>query len=191
MKYSIKNEKIVFDGFLKIKEAEVTYDTFSGGSLTAKRLAMDRGDSVAILLVEKETQSIILTKQFRYPTTKHDKGWILEIPAGTLEEDECPLNAIKREVLEETGYYVSQPEQIHNFYTSPGGTTERVFLFFAEVSQRDQIEKDGGKENENEDIKIVKIPLKEIDDYIFSEKIDNAFTLIAFQWLKIKIMSGE
>lgn len=97
MKYSISNERIVFDDHYKIVKAEVTYDTFKGDEITTKRLAFERGDSVAILLLEKETQSILLTNQFRYPTCKHNEGWLLEIPAGSVEDNEDPADCISRE----------------------------------------------------------------------------------------------
>lgn len=183
MNYSVENESVVFDDHYKMLKAKVNYDTFSGKTITTERLAFERGDSVAILLLEKDTQTILLTKQFRYPTTKHEKGWLLEIPAGSLELDECPLACVKRETLEEVGYTIEQPQQIFNFYPSPGACTERTFLFYSEVNSRDKIEKGGGLDSENEDIKILKIPLKEIDQYL-SEKINDAKTIIALQWLQ-------
>jgi len=183
MNYSVEKEAVVFDDHYKMLKAKVSYDTFSGKNITSERVAFDRGDSVAILLFEKDSQSIIITKQFRYPTTKHHKGWILEIPAGSMERGECPLSCIKRETLEEVGYKIEKAQQIFNFYPSPGACTERTFLFFAEVNSRDQVEKGGGLDSENEDIKILKVPLKELNEYL-SEKIQDAKTIIAIQWLQ-------
>jgi len=185
MNYSIENKKTVFDDHYKMLKASVTYDTFSGKTITTTRLAFERGDSVAILLFEKDTNSILLTKQFRFPTTKHEKGWVLEIPAGSMEKSECPLTCVKRETLEETGYQVHQPEQIYNFYPSPGACTERTILFYAEVTATDKIEKGGGLNSENEDIKIIKVPINDIDHYL-SDKIHDAKTLIALQWYQMK-----
>ena len=184
MKYSISDERIVFNDHYKIVKAEVTYDTFKGDEITTKRLAFERGDSVAILLLEKETQSILLTNQFRYPTCKHNEGWLLEIPAGSLEEDEVPTDCVRREVMEELGYHISAPQLINTFYTSPGGSTERIFLFFAEVSQSDKIEKGGGLDTENEDIQMVKIPVSEIKKRLSEFK--DAKTILAMQWLFLK-----
>ncbi|HAV54924.1 MAG TPA: ADP-ribose pyrophosphatase, partial [Aequorivita sp.] len=116
-------------------KASVTYDTFSGNRIKTKRLAFERGDSVAVLLFEKETGTILFTNQFRYPTCKNNDGWLLEIPAGSLEEDEIPQECIRREVLEELGYRLTSPILINTFYTSPGASTERIFLYYAEVSE--------------------------------------------------------
>ncbi|WP_310992524.1 NUDIX hydrolase [Aequorivita marina] len=180
MKYSINNEETVFNGHYKMVQAEVTYDTFDGNTITTDRLAFERGDSVAILLIEKETQSVLLTKQFRYPSCKHNEGWLVEIPAGSLEENEDPENCVIREVMEELGYRVNKPKHISTFYASPGAGTERMFLFFAEVSQKDKLEKGGGVDAENEDIQLVKFPISELQSKIMEFK--DAKTLVALQW---------
>lgn len=180
MKYFINDEKTVFNDHYKMVKAKVTYDTFKGGEIQTKRLAFERGDSVAIVLFEKETNSILLTNQFRYPTCKHNEGWLLEIPAGSLEENEKPEDCIIREGMEELGYKISNPELISTFYTSPGACTERIFLFFSEVSENDKTEKGGGLENENEDIQLVKIPISEISESLFQLK--DAKTILGLQW---------
>lgn len=180
MNYNIKEEKTILNDHYKVVEAEVTYDTFNGEEITARRLAFDRGDSVAILLFEKESKSILLTSQFRYPSCKHNNGWLLEIPAGSLEENEMPEKCIVREVLEEIGYKIEIPKLTHTFYTSPGAVTERILLYFAEVSEKDKIAKGGGVEAENEDIQLVKLPVKEIEAKL--SEIKDAKTIIALQW---------
>ena len=133
MNYSVSEEEIVFNDHYKMIKAKVTYDTFNEKQITTKRLAFERGDSVAILLFEKETQRILLANQFRYPSCKNNDGWLLEIPAGSLEENENPEDCVTREVMEELGYKIINPKHISTFYTSPGASTERLFLFFAEV----------------------------------------------------------
>lgn len=184
MKYSIKNEKTIFDDLYKITEAEVTFDSFKEKPITARRLAFERGDSVAIILFETDSDSILLTNQFRYPTCKYDDGWLLEIPAGSLEKNETPEDCIEREVMEELGYQIKKPKIIHTFYTSPGASTERIFLFYAEVSQKDKIAKGGGNDDESEDIELVKIPESEIPKKILELK--DAKTILALQWYLLK-----
>ncbi|MEM0518483.1 MULTISPECIES: NUDIX hydrolase [Aequorivita] len=180
MKYNIKDEKIVFNDHYKMVKATVSYDTFNGAQINTKRLAFERGNSVAILLIEKETQSVLLTNQFRYPSCKNNDGWLLEIPAGSLEENENPEDCIKREVMEELGYQLPTSKLIHTFYTSPGGSTERIYLFYAEISKENKTEKGGGNSEENEDIELVKIPISEIVSAI--PKIKDAKTILALQW---------
>jgi len=185
MKYTIKGEKTIFDDHYKITEGNITHDTFKGSEITVRRLAFERGDSVAILLYEKESQSLLLTNQFRYPTCKHHNGWLLEIPAGSLEKDENPKDCIIREVLEEIGYKIENPKLINTFYTSPGASTERIFLYFAKVSAQDKISQGGGVETENEDIQLVKLPITDIHSKITEFK--DAKTILALQWFLTNI----
>lgn len=180
MKYSINDEKIVFNDHYKMVKAKVTYDTFDENEITTERLAFERGDSVAILLIEKESQSVLLTNQFRYPSCKNDDGWLLEIPAGSLEENEKPQDCVIREVMEELGYKINAPKHISTFYTSPGASTERMFLFYSEVSQKDKKAKGGGADNENEDIQLVKVPIAGILSKI--SELKDAKTILALQW---------
>lgn len=184
MKYSVKNERIVFDDHYKMVKAEVIYDSFDGKKINTQRLAFERGDSVAILLLEKETHSILFTKQFRYPTCKNNDAWILEIPAGSLEANENPENCVIREVMEELGYKIISPKLIQTFYTSPGASTERVVLFYSEISLNDKIEKGGGNPEESEDIQLVKIPVSEIPSKMMG--IKDAKTILALQWYLLK-----
>ncbi len=102
-----------------------------------------------------------------------------------MEKNECPLTCVVRETEEEVGYLIFQPEQIFNFYTSPGGATERCYLFYAEVAAKDKTSKGGGVASEKEDIKLIKLPVTEIESWL-SEKIIDAKTIIALQWFLAK-----
>lgn len=188
MEYTVKNERVVFDDHYKMIKATVRYDTFRGQTMATERLAFERGNSVAILLVEKESQSILLTNQFRYPTCKNLDGWLLEIPAGSIEADEDPDNCIKREVMEELGYKLTTTKLISTFYTSPGASTERIFLYYSEVSERDKIGEGGGNPKENEDIQLVKIPIRELSRKMAHLK--DAKTILALQWYLLQKVSS-
>ncbi len=181
MKYKITKEEIVFEDVYQVLKAEVTYNRFKGDDISTKRIAFNRGDGVAILLHEKDTDCVLLANQFRYPTTKHHSGWLTEVPAGSLEKNENPLECIKREVLEELGYKISDAIQVFDCYPSPGACTEKTYLFFAEVNSSDKIEKGGGLETENEDIQLIKLPVTQIKKYLKTEAHD-AKTIILLQW---------
>ena len=88
MIYKILNEEIVFDGFFKIKKAKIKHELFDSKTIEIERLCFERGDSVAILIYEKDTDSLLFTNKFRYPTTKEESGWILELTAGSIEPEE-------------------------------------------------------------------------------------------------------
>ncbi len=184
MNFNIEKKETVYDGFFKIEKAKISHDTFSGETIKSTREVFERGDGAAILLFEKDTESILLISQFRYPTCKHKIGWITEIPAGIIEKAEIPETSIKREVMEELGYKINIVKLIHTFYTSPGGSTERIFLYYAEVTSKDKIENGGGNISENEDIKIEKWSISDIKNRIF--EIVDAKTLLALQWFLLQ-----
>lgn len=182
MKYKIQKEEVVFDDFFQIKKADIEHDTFQGDTMTINRLCLERGDAVAILIYEKDTKSFLFTKQFRYPAIKEGQPWMLEVTAGMLEGDEDPIYRVKQEVKEEIGYQVQDIEFINSFFISPGGTSERIFLYYSEVFSKDKIAAGGGLKIEHEDIQLVKMNLAEV----IKAYNDNAFrdgkTIMAIQW---------
>lgn len=182
MKYKIQDETVVFDDYFKIKEASILHDTFKGGQIQVKRKSFERGDSVAVLMYEKDTDSLLFTKQFRYPTVNNGDGWILEIPAGSMEEGDLPSERAQKEVSEELGYQLHELKLISTFFTSPGGSSERIFLFYAEVTSEDKTTMGGGLVSEKEDIALVKMALSEILKRGISQCFTDAKSLVAVQW---------
>jgi 8-oxo-dGTP pyrophosphatase MutT (NUDIX family) len=104
----------------------------------------------------------------------------LEIPAGKLDvEGESPLATAKRELAEEIGKQAAHWEEILAFYTSPGFTDERVWLFLAtDLADAG----DGSAADEDERIEIVPWPVDRLDDAI--AECDDSKSLIALFWLK-------
>jgi nudix-type nucleoside diphosphatase (YffH/AdpP family) len=190
MKFTITKPRKVYSGFLKIVEADVEYDSFQGGErISAKREMMDRGDSVAVLLYEKDTHSILLTNQFRYPAAEKDvasgmenAGWLLELPAGGLHTGEDPIDAAKREVHEELGYELGDLEHIYSFYVSPGGTSERIHVYYGEVNSTDKTSEGGGLASEKEDIRLVRLSIEKTKQSLADGSIRDGKTILALLW---------
>jgi ADP-ribose pyrophosphatase len=182
MIYKILNEEIVFDGFFKIKKAKIKHELFDSKTIEIERLCFERGDSVAILIYEKDTDSLLFTNQFRYPTTKEESGWILELTAGSIEPEESAAERAKKEIEEEIGYKVEKIEFIHSFFVSPGGSSERILLYYSEVNSTDKIYKGGGMKYENEDIQLVKTNTKEVVNQLKDNQFRDAKTILGIQW---------
>jgi len=183
-KVAIENKRLVFDGFFKIEEAVLKYERFDGTmSESVRRLNLDRGDSVAALILNLDSSQVILTNQFKYPTYGNGDGWITEVVAGMVQRDENYEDAVRREVLEETGYKVGRLTHISSFYVSPGGSSERIILYYVEVRNADRIASGGGLASEAEDIELVEIPVADIPKHLESNTISDAKTILALMWL--------
>jgi nudix-type nucleoside diphosphatase (YffH/AdpP family) len=188
----ILSQRIVFDDVFKIEEATLRFERFNGQmSEPARRLVFERGDAAAALLLNRDTQKVILVEQFRYPTYKKGPGWLLEVVAGMVDQGEQPEETIRREVREEVGYQVSDLQPIATFYVSPGGSSERVALYYAEVGEADRVAAGGGSAAEHEDIEQVELSLPELWTALREGNIVDAKTLIAVQWLQCRLAEQQ
>jgi ADP-ribose pyrophosphatase len=174
----------LLDDFLSVDEAIVDV-----GGDRQRWLSLERGDSAAAIVRRLDDGKILLTRQFRFPTFRKGPGWIVEVAAGVIEDGEDPADSVRRELIEELGYAPSHLEPIGCFYLSPGGSSERVFLFYAEVSESDHVSAGGGLASEGEDIDIVELDLDELDRQLRNGELRDAKTLIAVHWLLSRTVS--
>jgi nudix-type nucleoside diphosphatase (YffH/AdpP family) len=187
-KVEIQSKKLIFNDFFKIYEAIIRYLRFDGQmSKPVRRLVFERGDAVAAIIWNRDTQKVILTNQFRYPTYEKGPGWIYEVIAGMLTSNEQPEEAMRREMIEETGYQPGQLTHIATFYVSPGGTSERIMLYYAEISNADKIAAGGGLASENEDIQLIELSPSELWNKLDNGTIADAKTIIGAMWLHRKL----
>jgi len=182
----ISSQKRLFDDFFKIDEVIVSHQQYDGRMSTdARRLVFERGDAVAVLLFDSEARSVVLVEQFKLPSLigrRRDdpatmNGWITELVAGMIDAGETAEEAIIRETLEETGYLIRNPRS--------GGSSERVFLYFARVTVVQKVEKGGGVAGE--DIKVLHISVDRLFDCLAQGVIDDSKLAIAAYWLQNNI----
>jgi ADP-ribose pyrophosphatase len=191
-KVIVHTKKRVFDGFFKLDEAEISYERFDGRmSGRLRRLSLERGDSVAAIIYNRDSRKALFVNQFKYPTFEKGPGWIMETVAGILDQGETHESALRREVLEETGYAVETFEHIGTFYVSPGGSSERIILYYAEVSGQSNVGPGGGLESEGEDIETVELSLDDLERLLRTHSIQDAKTIVAIQWLLRRLEGGD
>jgi nudix-type nucleoside diphosphatase (YffH/AdpP family) len=184
----ILDRRRLFDDFFRIEEATLRYERFDGGlSEPVRRLALDRGDSVAAIIVRLPERRILLVDQFKYPVYTNGTGWILETVAGMVDKNESYEQAVRREVREEIGYELLALEHIATFYVSPGGSSERIALFYGEVSEATRVSVGGGLASEGEDIALREFAPEELWAALDAGGIDDAKTLIGVMWLREKL----
>jgi len=183
----IIEKKRLLDGFFKVDEAELRFERFDGTmSPTVRRLCLERGDSAAAILLDRERKKVILVSQFKYPTYEKGSGWLVETVAGAIDAHEEPAEAMKREIQEETGYAPTALEHISTFYVTPGGSSERIFLYYAEVNAGSR-ESGGGLEAEHEDIEVLEFAPEELFTKLEQGEIVDAKTIIGIMWLRRRL----
>jgi ADP-ribose pyrophosphatase len=162
--------EIKFEGKIATVSVE-RYRHDDGEEVTREKVS--HPGAVGILAIDD--RHVWLTRQ---PREVVGQGASLEIPAGKLDvADEPPLATAKRELAEEIGKQAADWREVMAFFTSPGFSDERVWLYLAEgLSDAEATEPE-----ENERIEIVRWPLDQLDEAI--AECEDSKSLIALLWL--------
>jgi len=149
-----------------------------GGGESSREIVEHNG-AVAIVALDGESH-VLLVRQFR----KAVERTLLEIPAGTLEPGEDPLECAHRELKEETGYAAGKMEHLGGFYSAPGFCAEYLTLYLATDL------KPGPSNTEfDEDIELVRLPLSQTPQLIASGAICDAKSIIGL--LSVLCLKGR
>ena len=177
---------ILSKNWYTLKKVTYEYLQSDGTWQTQQREAYDRGNGAAILLYNKETTNIILTRQFRMPTyiNGNDTGMLIEACAGLLDNDN-PGDCIRRETEEETGYKISDVKKIFEAYMSPGSVTEILYFFVAEYSKAMKVNEGGGVAHEQENIEVLELNFEKAFNMIETGEIKDAKTILLLQYIKL------
>jgi ADP-ribose pyrophosphatase len=134
--------------------------------------------AVAIIAITDENK-IVMVEQFR----KALERIIVEIPAGKLEKGEEPADCARRELEEETGYECRNLELLVSFYTSPGFADEIVHVYIAKGLVKKE---NAAAPDEDEFVNLEELTLDEAIEYIKEQKIYDAKTVFAVQYLQLQ-----
>ncbi|UAL50907.1 MULTISPECIES: NUDIX hydrolase [Metabacillus] len=146
---------------------------------TSTREIIKHPGAVAVIAITKENK-IVMVQQYR----KAMERVLVEIPAGKLEKGEQPDVTAKRELEEETGYTTESLQHLLSFYTSPGFADELVHLYFTEELE---ILTEKAELDEDEFVDVLEVTLEEAQEMIDNQRIFDAKTAYAVQYLQLKL----
>jgi len=158
------NSKKIFSGRI----FDVTVDTVREGDRTyVREVVHHRGSAVMVPAFDDGT--IAMVRQYRHPAVKY----LLELPAGTLDDKERPEEGAARELEEELGVVAGKLEKLCEFFVSPGFCEEKMWLYLAtdlkETKQRLE---------DDELIEVVRLPIDQALQMITNGEIEDAKTII-------------
>ena len=140
----------------------------SSGKMSKREIVEHRG-SVTVVPID-DLGNVVLVRQYRKAIDK----WLLETPAGGLDDGETPKNAAARELQEETGYLATTLEGVCAFYTTPGFCTEMTHAFLATG-----LVAGDARPEEDENIEIVHLPVETVLEMISRGEFQDAKTIAA------------
>jgi ADP-ribose pyrophosphatase len=154
----------VFDG----RVFKVTVDTVNEGELTYKREVVHHRGSAVIIAIHDDS-TIVLVRQYRHPAVR----FLLEAPAGTLNEGERPEVGAARELEEELGLVAGRLDKVSEFFVSPGFCNEKMWVYLAtELTESKQ------HLDDDEILDVVRLPMTDALEMITSGEIQDAKTII-------------
>ena len=170
MASELLDKQVLYDGAKVRLEVHHLRDEETGRRF--KREVVVHPGAVLILpMLDEET--VLLIRNYRYAVGRT----LLELPAGTLEKGELPIDCAGRELQEETGYLAGRLVPLGNFYTSPGVLSEQMFAFTAT-----ELEKTKQALEEGEEIEVVPTPFADALRMIREGQIVDGKTVAALLW---------
>jgi len=184
--FKILNKEAMHAGFFRLNKYQIKHTLFAGGwSEVLTRELFERGNCVAVLLYDPTKDKVVIIEQFRLgPIDEPENAWMLEIVAGIIDAGETAEQVAYREAEEEAGCVVKKMHYINEFYTSPGGASEKISLFYGEVNA-DDIGGLHGLAHEHEDILVKTVDFEVAYQMIQDGRIESAIPIIAIQWLAL------
>jgi ADP-ribose pyrophosphatase len=162
--FEVLDSKKVFSG----RVFDVTVDTVREGDKTYVREVVHHPGS-AVILPAFDDGTIALVRQYRHPAGRY----LLELPAGTLNDKERPEEGAARELEEELGLVAGRMEKLSEFFVSPGFCEEKMWLYLAtDLTETQQ------RLEDDEMIEVVRLPLDRVLQMITEGEIEDAKTII-------------
>ena len=175
MNFTVTKSETLFKG--KVFDLQVDEIEYKSGNKGVRETAVHKGGAVVVALTKE--YKIVFVNQFRYPHQKY----LLELPAGKLNENEDPQTCAVRELEEETGYQANKISKLGVVATTPGFCTEMLHIYLAEELTAG----DHNREEGESGMEILEFTLNEIDEKIKNGEIYDAKTISGIMLAKYRI----
>jgi ADP-ribose pyrophosphatase len=165
MNYRIVKSDIIYSGkVFNIKVDQIEYNT---GNKAVREVAEHPGGAVVVPVTEEG--KIVMVTQHRFPVNEI----LLELPAGKLSKGEDPKLCAVRELEEETGYKSDNVNKLGSIFTTPGYSTEKLWIYLA----KDLKPGDHNREEGEFGMEVFELSLKEVEEKIYNGEIVDGKTI--------------
>jgi len=182
----VLSRSTLWQGYFRLDAITLQHRRFAGDdSEPVQRLLFERGDAVAVLPWDPETDQLLLVEQLRAGALRPGQSpWLLELIAGVVEPGEDDVGVVRREAAEEAGAELGELVPIACYYPSPGACSEQLRVFCARLlTARDgQL---GGLASEAEDIRVHLVSRESALAALQDGWVTSSHTVIALQWLAL------
>ncbi|MHB9038105.1 MAG: NUDIX domain-containing protein [Armatimonadota bacterium] len=158
------DSRLAFDG--RLVKLRVDRVRLPNGKETSREIIIHRGAVAAVPMIDGDR--IVMVRQFRQAAGEA----LLEIPAGTLNPNEEPLDCVTRELGEEIGYKANKLTLMFKSFLAPGYSSEMLHTFLAE-----DLEKVEAHPEADEFLEVVEVPMSDAMGLIRSGDIKDAKTI--------------
>jgi ADP-ribose pyrophosphatase len=165
MNYRILKSEVIFRG--KVFNTKVDQIEYNSGNKAVREVAEHPGGAVIVPITDDG--KIVMITQHRYPMNKR----LLELPAGKLNKDEDPYVCAVRELEEETGYKSDSVTELGSIYTTPGYSTEKLWIYLAKNLKSGNHNREEGEYG----MEVFQFSLDEVEEKIFKGEIVDGKTI--------------
>lgn len=183
-------QKLLSDHWTKLTAVSYEQQEKDGHWSNQKRETYHNPDGVGVLPYDCQRKTVLFVRQFRVPPyLVNGTESVLEACAGHIEKGETAEQSILREAGEELGYQIHHLELVFNGFTSPGFSTEQLWLYLAQYRQQDHLSSGGGLIEEGENLEIVEMDFDEAVSLLDKKQINDMKTALLINALRLRLMA--
>ena len=190
LSFKVIDRSVAYQGFTRLEVLDIEQISRSGAILRLRREIETHGNGAAVLAFDAAQKQAVLVRQLRVPVglALSNDAYLLEVIAGLIDKpSDDPAMTARREAMEEAGLRLATLIPVGAPFATPGISTERLWLFLAEINlDHDRIAAGGGLEQEDEDIEVVLLPLARLAQMAENGEILDLKTLTLVQSLRLR-----